>query len=136
MVGSTRPAAGFHHGRFVRLVSDVFMVATIVCAVANAFIAVADYMKAKFVLANSAEVGLQPAALPYLATLKLAGAVGLVAGLVGFRWLGLTAGIGLIAFFIGAVIAHVRAHVLCSIALPGLYLLLAAVATAHFAGQA
>ncbi len=50
--------------------------ATIVCIVANAFIAVADYLRAGFVLKNSAEVHVPAAALPYLSTLKLARAVG------------------------------------------------------------
>lgn len=57
------------------------LVATIACIAANGFIAVADYLKAGFVLQNSSEVHVPERALPYLATLKLAGAIGLVAGL-------------------------------------------------------
>ncbi|MCX5142004.1 DoxX family protein [Streptomyces sp. NBC_00338] len=108
-------------------------VATVACVVANAFIAIADYARAPFVLANSAGVGVPPAAVPYLATLKLAGAVGLVVGLLGVPWLGLAAGIGLTVFFVGAVLAHVRARVFRNIAFPGGYLLLAVAATAYFA---
>lgn len=103
--------------------------ATIVCIVANAFIAIADYVKAGFVLKNSAEVHVPLRALPYLATLKLAGAAGLVVGLVAAPWLGVAAGTGLIVFFIGAVVAHLRARVLYNIAFPGLYLLLAVAST-------
>ncbi|OBB57301.1 transmembrane invasion protein [Mycobacterium sp. 852013-51886_SCH5428379] len=105
--------------------------ATIVCIVANAFIAVADYAKAGFVLKNSAEVHVPANVLPYLATLKLAGAVGLVVGVTAVPWLGVAAGIGLVLFFIGAVVAHVRARVLYNIAFPGLYLLLAVASTAY-----
>lgn len=115
--------------------SSVLITATVGCVVANAFIVIADYARAPFVLANSAEVQLPPAALPYLATLKLAGTVGLVAGLLGVPWLGLAAGAGLIAFFVGAILAHVRARVFHNIAFPGVYLLLAGASTAFFAGE-
>ncbi len=98
--------------------TTVLLVATIVCIVANAAIAAADYVKADFVLKNSAEVGVPARALPYLATLKLAGAIGLVAGLAGLRWLGVAAGVGLLLFFVGAVVAHVRARVFHNLAFP------------------
>ncbi|MFJ4706093.1 DoxX family protein [Streptomyces anulatus] len=114
--------------------SSVLFIATVVCIVANVLIAVADYARAPFVLANSAEVRLPPAAVPYLATLKLAGAVGLLIGLFGAPWLGLAAGVGLVAFFVGAVLAHVRARVFHNLAFPGGFLLLAVAATVYFAG--
>ncbi|MFE6039928.1 DoxX family protein [Streptomyces sp. NPDC056452] len=115
--------------------STVLIIATVGCVVANAFIAIADYARAPFVLANSAEVGLPPAAVPYLATLKLAGAAGLLMGLLGVPGLGLAAGIGLTAFFVGAVLAHVRARVFYNIAFPGGYLLLAVGSTSFFVGR-
>ncbi|MFI7291663.1 DoxX family protein [Streptomyces anulatus] len=114
--------------------SSVLFIATLGCVVANALIAVADYARAPFVLANSAEVGLTPNAVPYLATLKLAGAAGLLIGLFGAPGLGLAAGVGLTAFFVGAVLAHVRARVFHNIAFPGVYLLLAVASTGFFAG--
>ncbi|MFF3574265.1 DoxX family protein [Nocardia jiangxiensis] len=100
-------------------------VVTIVCIVANAAIALADYVPAGFVLKNSAEVHVPAWAVPYLATLKLAGALGLVAGLIWLPWLGVAAGVGLILFFVGAVVAHIRARVFYNLAFPGLYLLFA-----------
>ncbi|MBW5249485.1 DoxX family protein [Streptomyces sp. P01-B04] len=115
--------------------NSVLVIATVGCVVANALIAIADYARAPFVLANSAEVGLPPTALPYLATLKLAGAAGLLMGLLGFHWLGLAAGAGLTVFFIGAVLAHVRARVFCNIAFPGGFLLLAVAGTTFFVGE-
>lgn len=115
--------------------NSLLIIATAACLVANAFIAIADYARAPFVLANNAEVGLPPAALPYLATLKLAGSVGLLVGLLGAPWLGLAAGVGLIAFFVGAVLVHLRARVLHNIAAPGVYLLLAIAATSFFLGR-
>ncbi|MEV5851521.1 DoxX family protein [Streptomyces anulatus] len=114
--------------------TTVLLIATVICAVANASDAVASYARAPFVLANSAEVRVPPGAVPHLATLKLAGAVGLVVGLSGVPRLGLAAGIGLIAFFVGAVLAHVRARVFHNIAFPAGFLLLAVAATVHFAG--
>lgn len=105
-------------------VHTTLFIATLVCIVANVFVAVADYAKAGFVLKNSAEVHLPESALPYLATLKLAGAIGLAIGLTVVHWLGVAAGIGLILFFVGALVAHMRARVFYNIAFPGLYLLL------------
>lgn len=99
--------------------------ATILTVVANAFIATADYAKAEFVLKNSAEVHVPVRALPFLATAKLAGAVGLVVGLTAMPWLGVAASIGLVLFFVGAIVVHVRAEVYGNIAFPGVYLLLA-----------
>ncbi|TCP47821.1 DoxX-like protein [Tamaricihabitans halophyticus] len=106
-------------------------VATVVCIVANVLIAVADYARAGFVLHNAAEVHVPSWSLPYLATMKLAGAVGLIAGLTVESWLGVAAGIGLVLFFIGAVVAHIRARVIANIAFPGLYLLLAAASAVY-----
>lgn len=107
-------------------------VATAMCMAANAFIVVADLARARFVVANAAEVGLRPAAIPYLAALKGAGVVGLAAGLAGFPALGLAAAAGLVGFFVVAVTAHVRAGVLRTIGFPLLYLALAVGALAYF----
>ncbi|ASR37501.1 transmembrane invasion protein [Prauserella marina] len=116
--------------------TTALLVATIGCIVANAFIAGADYLKAGFVLKNSAEVGLPARVLPYLATLKLAGAIGLVGGLTVVPWLGVAAGCGLILFFVGAIVAHVRARVFYNIAFPGLYLLLAVMSAGYMTNVA
>lgn len=107
------------------------LVATIVSIVANGSIAVADYLKAGFVLKNSGEVHLPEWTLPYLATVKLAGAIGLVVGLAAMPWMGVAAAIGLVLFFVGAIIAHIRASVYYNIAFPGLYLALAIAAAIY-----
>ncbi|GAA4532541.1 DoxX family protein [Amycolatopsis samaneae] len=106
--------------------TQLHLVVTIITIVINAAIAAADFARAKFVLANSAAVDVPPSWLPTLATLKAAGAAGLLLGLLGFREIGLAAGIGLTLFFTGAVVAHIRARVLRTIAVPGLFLVLAA----------
>ncbi|BBX61819.1 hypothetical protein MSAS_09930 [Mycobacterium saskatchewanense] len=106
--------------------TSVFVLITLTTAVVTAAIAVADLIPARFVLANSAEVGVPRSWLPGLAALKLAGAAGLVAGLLGPRALGIAAATGLVLFFVGAVITHLRARVLYNLAFPGAYLALSA----------
>lgn len=102
-----------------------YVVVTVVTAAINAAIVVADLAKAEFVLANSAEVGVPRSSLPLLAALKGAGAAGLVLGLLGLDVIGIAAAAGLVAFFVVAVAAHIRARVFYNIAFPGAYLALA-----------
>lgn len=102
-----------------------YVVVTVLTIGANAAIAVADFARADFVLANSAAVGLKPSSLPVLGALKGAGAVGLLLGLLGPRALGVAAALGLVLFFVGALVAHARARVFRNIAFPGAFLLLA-----------
>ena len=102
-----------------------YVVVTIVTIIVNSAAAVADLSRAPFVLANSAEVGVPPSWLPLLAALKAAGAAGLLIGLLGFRYLGIAAAIGLVLFFTGALIVHVRARVFYNLAFPGTFWLLA-----------
>lgn len=113
--------------------STALLAVTVACVVANVFIVAADLRRAKFVLANSAEVGLRPQALPYLAVLKGAGAVGLVIGLAGIATLGLAAAVGLVLFYLCAIGAHVRAAVWHNIGFPLLFLILALSAVTYFA---
>ncbi len=103
-------------------VTAAYAAITLTTAIITGAIAVADLVPARFVLANSAEVGVPPSWLPALAALKLAGAVGLVAGLLGLRALGVAAATGLVLFVVGAVVTHLRAGVLYNIAFPGAYL--------------
>ena len=107
-----------------------YVVITLTTAIITGGIAVADFIPAGFVLANSAEVGVPRSWLPALGAAKLAGAGGLVVGLVGLPALGIAAAAGLVLFFIGAVATHLRARVLYNIAFPGGYLLLSAASLA------
>ncbi|MEU1005809.1 DoxX family protein [Streptomyces tibetensis] len=103
-----------------------YAIITAIAILANAGIAIADFLRAKFVLANSVEVGLPENWLPWLAALKAAGAAGLLLGLMGVPVIGVAAATGLVLFFIGATAAHIRARVYYNIAFPGGYLALAA----------
>lgn len=109
------------------------LVTTVLCVVANGFEVAAKTVKAQFVVQNSGEVGVAPRWLPYLAAIEGAGVGGLVIGLAGVRPLGLAAAIGLVAFFISAVGAHIRSNVLHNIAFPAVFLALAAGSVAYFA---
>ena len=101
-------------------------VVTVITAVVTAAIAIPDFIPAGFVLANSVKVHVPRSRLPMLGALKLAGAIGLLVGLVGPPAIGIAAATGLVLYFIGAVIAHLRARVLYNIAFPGAYLGLSA----------
>ncbi|WP_328436487.1 DoxX family protein [Streptomyces sp. NBC_00444] len=101
---------------------------TVVTIVANAAIAGADFARARFVLANSAAVGVPQSWLPWLGALKAAGAAGLLLGLLGVPGIGIAAATGLVLFFVGAVAAHVRARVFATIVFPGGFLALAVAA--------
>jgi hypothetical protein len=54
-------------------------------------------------------VGVPLRLFPVLALLELAGAVGLLAG-IGLKPLGVAAGTGLVAYFLGAIAAHLHKH--------------------------
>jgi len=104
-----------------------YVVVTVATIAANAGMAAADFARARFVLANMATVDVPRSWLPGLATLKAAGAAGLLLGLLGVRWLGVAAAAGLVLFFLGAIAAHVRARAFATIVPgPGVYLALAA----------
>lgn len=105
--------------------TTTYLVVTVITAVVTAGFAVADYIPASFVLANSAEVGVSRSWLPTLGTLKLAGAIGLIVGMLGLQPIGVAAAVGLVLFFVGAIVVHVRAGVLYNLAFPGAFLLLA-----------
>ncbi len=96
---------------------------------ACASIGIADLVPAGFVLQNSARVGVPRPWSPCLGALELAGSAGILVGLAWLPWIGVAAGVGLTAFFVGAVIAHVRARVLSNLAFPGAYLALSAAST-------
>lgn len=111
------------------------VVVIIVAIVMVTGVAVADLARAKFVLANMAEVGVPPSWLPVLGGLKAAGAAGLAIGLLAVRPIGIAAAVGLVLFFIGAVTTHLRAHVYHNIAFPGTYLLVAIASLTVAIGQ-
>jgi DoxX-like family len=63
-------------------VTVLFVLVTVAAIVANAGAAAADFTQADFALANSVRVGVPSTWLPALGTLKIAGAAGLLLGLL------------------------------------------------------
>jgi DoxX-like protein len=108
----------------------VFVVITLFTAAVTAAVAIPDFIPARFVLANSARVGVPRSWLPALGALKLAGAAGIVVGVLGLPELGIAAAAGLALYFVGAVVTHLKARVLYNIAFPGAYLCLSAASLA------
>ena len=106
------------------------VVISLLTAAITAAIAIADFIPAPFVLANSAQVGVPRSWLPALGAVKLAGAAGIVIGLLGPRALGIAAAAGLVLFFVGAVVTHLKARVLYNVAFPGAFLCLSAASLA------
>jgi DoxX-like family len=87
-----------------------YVVVTLMAIAANTFAATADFMRLKFVLITAAKAGVPESWLPMLGILKTAGALGLLVGLIGVPLIGTAAAIGLILFFVGAIITHLRAR--------------------------
>ncbi|HUK67345.1 MAG TPA: DoxX family protein [Streptosporangiaceae bacterium] len=98
---------------------------TVVTAAATGGIGAATATRAQFVLKFMREVGVPDSWPPALGAVKVAGAVGLLAGLRA-KPLGIAAGSGhgsgLVLYFCGAVITHVRAGAFRNISFPAAYL--------------
>ncbi|WP_239162694.1 DoxX family protein [Paractinoplanes rishiriensis] len=82
----------------------------IAAVVANVYAAWADFARGPLAVDNAIRVGVPTALLPVLGVLKSAGAAGLLLGLLGVPYLGVAAGIGLVLFFLGAIVIHLRAR--------------------------
>ncbi|MFF4653634.1 DoxX family protein [Streptomyces sp. NPDC001380] len=74
-------------------------------------------------------IGIPRGVFPVLAGLEFAGALGLLIG-AGFRPLGIAAAVGVVLYFAGAVIAHLRARDVKGAPVPGVLLAVSAAALA------
>jgi hypothetical protein len=86
-----------------------FVVIAVLLAVALLGSAAGKLTKQPKVVETIGGLGVPLSWFPRLALAEIAGAVGLIIGL----WipaLGIAAGVGIVLYFVGAVIAHVRAH--------------------------
>jgi hypothetical protein len=86
-----------------------YVVVTILAVAANAFAATNDFIRPKWLLANMAKVGVPESRLTMLGVLKTGGALGLLVG-IGVPLIGTAAAVGLILFFVGAILTHLRAR--------------------------
>jgi hypothetical protein len=102
-----------------------YVVVAVVDAAALTFIAVNDFIRAEWVVSFMNKVGVPESWLFPLATLHIAGAVGLLVG-IAVPSIGIAGAVGLVLLFAGAIITHMRAHAeVVSYAFPGTFLLLA-----------
>lgn len=84
--------------------------------------------RAPSVVAAMHAVGVTDSRIPLLAILEILGVIGLIIG-IWIPWLGVAAAGGLLLYFLGAVIAHVRVRAAVKEAMPAVVILLIAVAT-------
>jgi hypothetical protein len=105
-----------------------YVVVTIIAAIANSYAAANDFIRPKWLLANMTRVGVREPWLPVLGLLKAAGALGVFVG-IRVPLIGVVAAVGLILFFVGAIITHLRARYY-SLGVPIGFLLLAIAAFA------
>lgn len=86
-----------------------YLVVAALLALLLAFSAWAKLTRDERVVTTMTGIGVPLAWFPYLATCEIAGAVGLLAGIV-VPPLGIAAAIGVILYFVGAVFFHLRAR--------------------------
>ena len=86
-----------------------YVAATVLAAAANAFSATLDFIRYKQILINMAKVGVSESWITILGILKAAGALGLLIG-IGVSLVGMAAAVGLVLFFVAAIITHLRAR--------------------------
>jgi len=103
-----------------------YLVVTVLAAAANIFSATLDFIRFKQILVNMARVGVSESWITILGVLKAAGALGLLVG-IRVPLIGTAAAVGLVLFFVGAIIAHLRARDY-SFGLAAVFLLLAVAA--------
>ncbi len=78
---------------------------------ANGFSGIAALLHFKPILPGMAKAGVPESWLTFpIGTAKTAGALGLAAGMLGLRPIGVAAAVGLILFFLGALYTHFRAR--------------------------
>jgi DoxX-like family len=87
-----------------------YVVVTLLAIAANTFSGVAALVHFGPIIPGMARAGVPQSWLTFpIGTLKTAGAVGLLLGLIGVPLIGVAAAIGLVLFFVCAIYTHVRA---------------------------
>jgi hypothetical protein len=86
-----------------------YVIVTVLAAGANIYAAINDFARAESVFTSMARLGVPESWLPMLGVLKAAGALGLLVG-IGIPAIGVAASVGLVLFFVAAIITHLRAR--------------------------
>jgi len=84
-----------------------YLIVTVLAVAANIFSATLDFIRFRQILINMAKVGVSESWITMLGALKAAGALGLLVGL-RVPLIGIAAAVGLVLFFVGAIITHLR----------------------------
>ncbi|MDK9499353.1 DoxX family protein [Streptomyces katrae] len=100
--------------------STTATVFTIIAAVLAVYSAVSLYTRSKYTVEPLVQYGVPEKTWNLLATAKLAGGLGLLAGFV-VPAIGIAAGIGLVLYFIGAVVVTLRARDYAHVVFPVIY---------------
>lgn len=87
----------------------IFVVISIVLSVMLAGAAAADLVRHRKIAVNMAQVGVPESWMMMLGVLKAAGAAGLLVGIL-VPPIGVAAATGVVLYFVGAIVVHVRAH--------------------------
>ena len=99
-----------------------YVLVTLLAAAMNAYAAYVDFTGAEWVLDNMRKYGVPQSWLFLLGVLKTAGALGLLVG-IAVPLIGAAAAIGLLAYFVGAIVTVVRARSYSHIGFPVAFLL-------------
>ena len=91
-------------------VFTAYVVVTLLAIAASTFVAVANFMRLEFVLTTADKVSVPRSWITVLGSLNAAAALGLLVGLIGVPPIGTAAAIGLVLYFVGAIITHLRAR--------------------------
>jgi hypothetical protein len=91
-------------------VFTAYVVVTLLAIAASTFVAMANFIRLKFVLSTAAKVGVSESWTTTLGTLNAVAALGLLLGLIGVPPIGTAAAVGLVMYFVGAIITHLRAR--------------------------
>jgi len=86
-----------------------YMSVTLLTAGANIFSAACDFVRYKQVSIAMARARVPDSWMTTLGVLKAAGALGLLVG-IGVPLIGTAAAVGLVLFFVVAIVIHLRAH--------------------------
>ena len=86
-----------------------YIVVSILAAAANGFSATLDFIRYEPILINMDKANVPKSWLTTLGIFKAAGALGLLVG-ISIPLIGTAAAIGLILFFVAAIITHLRAR--------------------------
>ena len=85
----------------------VYLIVTILAAAANIFSATCDFVRYEKVSIAMAKAGVPESWMTTVGILKAVGALGLLVG-IRVPVIGIAAALGLILFFVGAIITHLR----------------------------